>query len=106
MSLLVKKGYTRLAPRTTRTGISELDARGFAPIATYGARMVGTLSGETGSHPGSPIGDTGPIAQQVCQWEGEGGSIVGFAGVLRPFVFGGAGSLVHWPVLAWRREDA
>ncbi|GLK95838.1 hypothetical protein GCM10008164_35780 [Achromobacter xylosoxidans] len=106
MSLLVKKGYTRLAPGTTRTGTSAMDTHGFSPFSTYGARMVGALSVGVGAHPGSPIGDTAPLAQEVCQWEGEGGSIVGFAGVSRLFVFSGSGALVHWPVLAWCGKES
>lgn len=46
------------------------------------------------------------VSREASKWEGEGGSIVGHVGVLRPFVYGGAGSQVHWPALAWHREES
>lgn len=107
MSSLIKKGYTRYTPaQVPRSGISAIDSLGFVPFATYGSRAVGALVGSAQPHPGAPIGDSGQVSREVSKWEGEGGSIVGYVGVLRPFVFGGAGSQVLWPVLAWHREES
>ncbi|WMD22240.1 hypothetical protein RAS12_07630 [Achromobacter seleniivolatilans] len=106
MTSHLKKSYSRLEPFSAHVHASILDFQGTMPFSTYGSRAVDARQGREGSHPGLPIGDRGPVGQAVSLWEAEGGSILSFAGVSRPFVLGNDGSMVHWPVLAWKSEES